>query len=491
VALNDVLPVDRFMNATFKPDGTRTGPAGTFDFLIEDGRGGSVLASLPVTVIASNRPPVVEAMRVVRITPSDLGIQPPTDPDGDPLTISVTALPAQGIVRNGSAVVRVGDRLRPQELSVLTFAPDARATGDVGFLRYVVEDGRGGRTEGAVQIQVGDGGQQIASVSEAALWESVARSDDLADVDAFLRLFPTSRWADQAKQRRATLAARAPAPVAAAEPPRRVAEAQPSDNASAPRSSSGMVAAVVPPRPAPEPIAATFQDCAGCPTLVRIPAGTFLMGLAKGDPTSGPQHQVSIRAFAIGQHPVTFAEWKACIADGGCNFTPRMTKPQDRTPIYNISWDDAQMFLRWISNKTGKKYRLPTESEWEYAARANSTTMYWWGDKVGSMLANCTDCGGAQDAHTPLPIGSFKVNPFGLYEVHGGVAQWVADCWAPNYANAPADGTAHDVKNCEKRVLRGGSFRNERADITAFSRNNYDASVRYIAHGMRVARDLD
>jgi formylglycine-generating enzyme required for sulfatase activity len=494
VAVNDVLTVDRFMTATFKPDGSRFGPTGTLDFLIEDGRGASVLGSLPVTVVSSNRVPLVEPARVVRITPSDLGIQSPTDPDGDALTISVTALPAQGLVRNGSAVIRVGDRLRPQELGALTFAPDAGASGDVGALRYTVDDGRGGRSEGTVQIQVGEGGQQIATISESSLWETVARSEDPADAEAFLRLFPTSRWAEQARQRHAVLAARAPPPAPAAtaqtEPPRRVAEAQAGSNASAPRSPPA-VAALVPPRPAPEPAATTFKDCDSCPTMVRIPAGSFLMGLASGDQSAGPQHRVTIRAFAIGQHPVTVAEWKACVADGGCSFTPRMTSPQDRTPVYNISWDDAQMFLRWISQKTGKSYRLPTEAEWEYAARANTASRYWWGDNAGSSLANCSDCGGRQDARTPLPVGSFKANAFGLHDVHGGVAQWMADCWAPNYAHAPADGSAYDVRNCQKRVLRGGSFRNERTDITAFARNNYDASVRYIAHGMRVARNLD
>jgi formylglycine-generating enzyme required for sulfatase activity len=224
--------------------------------------------------------------------------------------------------------------------------------------------------------------------------------------------------------------------------------------------------------------------------MVPVPAGSFLMGQASGDPSAAPQHRVTIRAFAIGQHPVTVAEWKSCVADGGCSFTPRMTNPKDRTPVYNISWDDAQMFLRWLSQKTGKEYRLPTEAEWEYAARANTTTRYWWGDNVGTTLANCMDCGGKQDARTPLPVGSFKANAFGLYDVHGGVAQWVADCWAPNYAHAPADGSAYDQKNCQKRVLRGGSFRNERADIAAAARNSYDTSVRYIAHGLRVAREL-
>ncbi|HEX2115904.1 MAG TPA: SUMF1/EgtB/PvdO family nonheme iron enzyme, partial [Alphaproteobacteria bacterium] len=338
------------------------------------------------------------------------------------------------------------------------------------------------RSEGTVQIQIGEGGEQVAAVSESALWDKVARSDDLADVDAFLRLFPTSRWAEDAKRRRAILAARAPA---AAEPAQRVAEAQ----AGAAR--SPLAVAAVPPRPVPEPVPSTFRDCPTCPMMVRIPAGSFLMGQASGDPSAAPQRRVSIRAFAIGQHPVTVAEWKACVADGGCSFTPRMTNAQDRTPVYNISWDDAQMFVRWLSQKTGKKYRLPTEAEWEYGARANTSTRYWWGENVGTMLANCADCGGAQDSRTPLPVGSFKANAFGLYDVHGGVAQWVADCWAPNYAQAPTDGSAHDQKNCQKRVLRGWSFRNERADITASARNNYDASVRYIAHGFRVARDLN
>jgi formylglycine-generating enzyme required for sulfatase activity len=134
---------------------------------------------------------------------------------------------------------------------------------------------------------------------------------------------------------------------------------------------------------------------------------------------------------------------------------------------------------------------LMTEAEWEYAARANTTTRYWWGDNVGTMLANCSDCGGSQDGKTPVAVGSFKPNPFGLNDIHGGVAQWVADCWFPNYQGAPANASARDQRNCQKRVLRGGSFRNDREGITAAARGNYDASVRYIAHGFRVARDLN
>ena len=234
-----------------------------------------------------------------------------------------------------------------------------------------------------------------------------------------------------------------------------------------------------------------FQDCADCPVVVRIPGGSFTMGQAKGDASAAPQHTVTVRAFAIGQYPVTVGEWKACVVDGGCSFTPRMTNADYRTPVHNVSWDDAQQYTLWLSRSTGEKYRLPTEAEWEYAARAHTSTRYWWGDTMGTMLANCSDCGGRQDARTPLPVGSFKPNPFGVHDMHGGVAQWVADCWFPNYQGAPTDASARDQKNCQKRVLRGGSFRTDRETITASARGNYDSSVRYIAHGFRVARDLN
>ncbi len=257
------------------------------------------------------------------------------------------------------------------------------------------------------------------------------------------------------------------------------------------RSSKKEQLAFVAPLPTVDRKGQAFQDCADCPVVVRIPGGSFTMGQAKGDPSAAPQHTVTVRAFAIGQYPVTVGEWRLCVAGGGCSFTPRMANADDRTPVHNVSWDDAQQFLLWVSRSTGERYRLPTEAEWEFAARAHTSTRYWWGDTVGTMLANCSDCGGSQDAKTPLPVGSFKPNPFGLHDIHGGVAQWVADCWFPNYQGAPADASARDQKNCQKRVLRGGSFRTDRETITASARGNYDASVRYIAHGFRVARDLN
>jgi formylglycine-generating enzyme required for sulfatase activity len=252
----------------------------------------------------------------------------------------------------------------------------------------------------------------------------------------------------------------------------------------------------LPAAPAPGPPAAdaggnTFRDCPTCPVMARVPAGSFVMGYGAREREAMPAHPVSIHAFALGQYPVTAGEWKACMADGGCSSMPPMSQPEDRTPVYNLSWDDTQEYISWLSRRTGKRYRLPSEAEWEYAARAGTTTPYWWGVQPGTFMANCADCGGHQDPRRPLPVDSFGPSPFGLSDMLGGVAQWVADCWFPNYTGAPSNGTARDSRGCLKRVLRGGSFRSMHDDITATARGNYDAPVRYIVNGFRVARDLD
>jgi formylglycine-generating enzyme required for sulfatase activity len=168
-----------------------------------------------------------------------------------------------------------------------------------------------------------------------------------------------------------------------------------------------------------------------------------------------------------------------------------MAVAQDDTPIHNISWDDTQTYITWLSRRSGHAYRLPSEAEWEYAARAGTTTRYWWGDHPGTALANCMGCGGSQDPRAPLPAGTYQSNPFGLYDMLGGVAQWVQDCWFPNYSNAPGDGSARQSPSCSKRVLRGGSFRAGPDDMAPTARGNYDAPVRYLANGFRVARDED
>jgi len=163
--------------------------------------------------------------------------------------------------------------------------------------------------------------------------------------------------------------------------------------------------------------------------MVRLGPGTLIMGQGTTDPAAHPAHRVALRGFALGQYPVTVAEWKACAAQGGCGALPRMAIAEDATPLHNVSWDDAQQYLAWLSRVAGRTYRLPSEAEWEYAARAGTQTRYWWGDQLGLAQANCADCGGSQDARGPMPVDRFQPNAFGLYGMLGGVAQWVQDCW--------------------------------------------------------------
>jgi formylglycine-generating enzyme required for sulfatase activity len=526
VRLNTVVSADRFKTATFKPDGKEIGAAGTLDILVEDGRGGSVTASLPVTIRSSHHPPVITGPNHVEVVQQMLGIPAPVSPDGDPLTITINALP-RGTVRNGAAVLHAGDHVTPEELSKLTFWPEAGFTGHAGSLRYSVDNGHGGVVDGSVDVDVGQTATP-ASEAEAAVWEGLQNSHDPAEFEAFLRLFPTSRYVAEAKRRHmalidaianekaAALARREPgrppqAPPSAAEPsshapesrpavvalaqPHAMADVAPAPAPTAPRvmpPTNGPLSAVLPiPSHGANNDAKRFQDCPTCPWMVRIPAGSFMMGQGSHEAESTPAHHVNVHAFAIGQTPVTVAEWNICLAAKACKFLPRMRVADDRTPVHNLSWEDVGQYVAWLSQITGHPYRLPSEAEWEYAARGGTSTRYWWGESVGMSLANCTDCGGVQNPYGPLPVDALSPNPFGLYDMLGGVAQWMADCWFPNYRGAPTDATPRDAKDCEKRALRGGSFRSPHDEITVTYRGNYDAPVRYLVNGFRVARDLD
>jgi formylglycine-generating enzyme required for sulfatase activity len=158
--------------------------------------------------------------------------------------------------------------------------------------------------------------------------------------------------------------------------------------------------------------------------------------------------------------------------------------------MMNASWNDAAQYIQWLRRVTGKPYRLPSEAEWEYAARAGTVTPYPWGREIGVAKANCNRCGGSYDPSLPAAVGSFPPNPWSLHDMLGGVAEWVGDCWHKNYDGAPVNGSAWQAPRCSQRVLRGGSWKNPPKDLTVSSRNFYDASVRYIANGLRVALSL-
>ena len=275
--------------------------------------------------------------------------------------------------------------------------------------------------------------------------------------------------------RQAPSPAPAPAPAAAPAP-------APAPQAAAPAQEAAL----------PAPSGETFRDCDGCPEMIRVPAGSFQMGGNGGDSTEQPVHSVTIAApFALGRFEVTVAQWLACVSAGGCAYEPKATADPERAAVRNLSWDDTQEYLSWLSESTGRKYRLPTEAEWEYAARAGTASSFWWGDSPEADMVSCKDCGGPWSRKAPTPVGSRPANPFGLHDMNGGVAEWTADCWLKSYEGAPGDGSARVQGLCSQRVLRGGSWRNESTYLRSASRFFYDASVRYLVNGFRVAADLN
>lgn len=225
--------------------------------------------------------------------------------------------------------------------------------------------------------------------------------------------------------------------------------------------------------------------------MVVVPAGSFMMGAP--DASENPQLSVAFaKPFAVGKFEVSFAEWEACVAAKGCSRTPDATWGKGQQPVVNVSWDDAQQYAAWLSRKTGKPYRLLSEAEWEYAARAGSTTLYSWGNEVGVGNANCDGCGSQWDGKQPAPVGSFKANAFGLHDMLGNVWEWVEDCWDRSLTGAPNDGSARtsDCADDNDRVQRGGGFLHDPVAVRSTVRNNYTRDASANGVGFRIARTL-
>ena len=236
--------------------------------------------------------------------------------------------------------------------------------------------------------------------------------------------------------------------------------------------------------------------------MVVIPAGSFMMGSPTSEKlrfrSEGPQHRVTIPgAFALGKYEVTFAEWDACVRAGGCSH-----RPEDKgwgrgnRPVMNVSWDDAKQYVRWLARKTGRDYRLPSEAEWEYAARAGTTTVFHFGDRISPSQANYDGNysynGGAKGRYRErtVAVGSFPANAFGLHDVHGNVWEWVEDCYHSSYEGAPRDGSAWTTGECSRRVLRGGSWFSKPRDLRAAYRTDCGTGIRGCGYGFRAAKTL-
>jgi formylglycine-generating enzyme required for sulfatase activity len=237
-----------------------------------------------------------------------------------------------------------------------------------------------------------------------------------------------------------------------------------------------------------------LRDCPQCPEMVVVPEGCYIMGSHENNDEK-PVHQVTIaKPFAVSKFAVTFADWDACVAAGGCKHKPEDQGWGRKTrPVINVSWNDAtKEYLPWLSRKTGKTYRLLTEAEWEYAARAGTTTAYAWGDEVGRANANCIGCDRqwGMSWHTE-PVGSFRPNAFGLYDMHGNVWQWVEDCYHDTYQGAPTDGAAWvTCTDAGRRVARGGSWHDNAQLLRSAARSGWEADNRIYLMGFRLARSL-
>ena len=242
----------------------------------------------------------------------------------------------------------------------------------------------------------------------------------------------------------------------------------------------------------------TFQDCAECPKMVVVPSGSFTMGSSRGEAhhedDEEPLHRVRIAyRFAVGVYEVTFAEWYACMDAGGCgNHIPDdMRWGRGKRPVIHVSWEDVQSYVRWLSARTGKTYRLLSEAEWEYVARAGTETAYSWGDIIGVNRTNCRGCGGAWDGkEQTAPVGSFAANAWGVYDMHGNVWEWVQDCYNGSYEGTPADGSAWESEECGRRIWRGGAWGSGPRDLRSAHRYRSTPSFLFSSIGFRVARSF-
>lgn len=302
---------------------------------------------------------------------------------------------------------------------------------------------------------------------ELAFWRSIENSALASDFTAYLARYPDGMFASVASSRRLDLLRRTPFT-------QRI-----------------------------------IKDCPTCPDMMLLPAGTFIMGAPASDrergPEEGPAHRVDVRPFAIGRYPVTQEQWLACVAERACRPLPA-GEVHPRRPVTDISFEDARGYAQWLARKTGKRYRLPSEAEWEYAARANVETPRFWGaDSANACrFANVFDQSArrsVRDSRTPhgcsdgfadtAPVGSFQSNAFGLYDMIGNAWQWTADCWVNDYRNASGTSAPHDPQTCSVRTLRGGSFMSEPANARVTSRMQSDPEDRDITFGFRLARDAD
>jgi formylglycine-generating enzyme required for sulfatase activity/class 3 adenylate cyclase len=302
---------------------------------------------------------------------------------------------------------------------------------------------------------------------------------------------PSTRVADRAPAPASSQTQPKPAATQAAPQPQTAPSGAPATQQAAPNVQPLSPAAPTAPQVSPTPVSpatpgAQRTSAIQEPEMTPLRGDTFAMG-SNEDISEKPVHQVTIKPFAISKYPITVREWNECAAAKACTFA---ATGKDDAPITNVSWSDAKQFVAWLAGATQKPYRLPSEAEWEYAARGDTRTKYWWGDQLKPGMANCKNCTDTASAEQPLKVGSFKPNPFGLYDMGGSVDQWVEDCWHRTYQGAPSDGSPWSAGDCSSHVIRSGSWKSDPTYVRPANRDNYDTNVRYPTHGFRVALSL-
>ena len=254
------------------------------------------------------------------------------------------------------------------------------------------------------------------------------------------------------------------------------------------------------PEPEPQPVQANesksikdkLKSGGQGPLMIQVPAGKFKMGARSGIVSADevPQHTVNVEAFLVSVYEVTYAEYDL-FAKATKRKKPESSGWDRKTqPVNNVSWDDALAYTKWLSKQTGKKYRLLSESEWEYAARAGTTSSYWWGRSAGSSNAHCFNCKSEYNTSKPAKVGTYKPNPFGIYDTAGNLFEWVHDCYHRNYKEAPTDGSVWEGGDCKVRITRGGAYHSPASSMRVENREKFSSNRGHYNVGFRLARDL-
>ncbi|MEE2745357.1 MAG: formylglycine-generating enzyme family protein, partial [Pseudomonadota bacterium] len=236
-----------------------------------------------------------------------------------------------------------------------------------------------------------------------------------------------------------------------------------------------------------------FRDCSTCPEMVVIPPGKFFIGSYNGKPRERPVQKISIeKPLAFSVYEITFDDWDSCHNTGGClNAVGDRGWWRGKRPVINVLLSDINQYIVWIRKKTTRHYRLPSEAEWEYAARAGSSTEYWWGDKMLYGYANCRHCGSKWGGISSAPVGSFKRNPWGLYDINGNVLEYVSDCWSNDHTGIPANGSPKTSGNCLSRVVKGGAWYYLPKVSRSASRVRNDNRIFSYVIGFRIVREIN